>query len=159
VLGGGGARNVHDFDALPIPFRAVATDMVSGSIVVLRNGDLSVAMRASMAVPGAFSPVVIGDQALAARSLDVMIDANSKAQLATLTERYVSIVVQMGDIGSGSFERVPDAIPLGRVPSRQMPAGFLPWGISSRSSTGWWTHRHRARSSSTRSRNPGAPIS
>ena len=43
----GSARYVDDFDTLPIPFRAIATDMVSGEMVVLGNGDLSVAMRAS----------------------------------------------------------------------------------------------------------------
>jgi NTE family protein len=54
----GKARSQTDFDRLPIPFRAVATDMVSGQMVVLDHGDLSMAMRASMAIPGAFAPVV-----------------------------------------------------------------------------------------------------
>ncbi|MDJ0926498.1 MAG: patatin-like phospholipase family protein [Gammaproteobacteria bacterium] len=58
------ARLKRDFDDLPIPFRAVATDMVTGDMVVMRQGDLSVAMRASMAIPGAFSPIVVGDQVL-----------------------------------------------------------------------------------------------
>ena len=48
---------VNVFDELPIPFRAVATDMVTGDMVVLDKGDLATAMRASMAIPGAFSPV------------------------------------------------------------------------------------------------------
>ena len=52
-----GARTVPDFDHLPIPYRAVATDMVTGKMVVLDRGDLATAMRASMAVPGAFAPV------------------------------------------------------------------------------------------------------
>ena len=60
-----GARYVDDFDKLPIPFRAVATDMMAGEMVVLGEGDLTVAMRASMAVPGAFSPVIMGDRVLA----------------------------------------------------------------------------------------------
>ena len=47
-----------DFDKLPIPYRAVATDMVSGRMVVLKDGDLATAMRASMAIPGAFAPVM-----------------------------------------------------------------------------------------------------
>jgi len=51
------ARMVPDFDQLPIPYRAVATDMVTGKMVVLSRGDLARAMRASMAIPGAFSPV------------------------------------------------------------------------------------------------------
>ncbi|MFM4770074.1 patatin-like phospholipase family protein [Aeromonas veronii] len=48
---------ITDFDKLPIPFRAVATDIGNGSEVVLDKGDLATAMRASMAVPGAFAAV------------------------------------------------------------------------------------------------------
>jgi len=51
------ARGQADFDKLPIPYRAVATDMVTGQMVVLGSGDLATAMRASMAIPGAFAPV------------------------------------------------------------------------------------------------------
>jgi NTE family protein len=51
------SRMQTDFDRLPIPFRAVATDMLSGRMVVLKDGDLATAMRASMAIPGAFAPV------------------------------------------------------------------------------------------------------
>ena len=53
------ARLETDFDKLPIPYRAVATDMVSSKMVVLDNGDLATAMRASMAIPGAFAPVLM----------------------------------------------------------------------------------------------------
>jgi NTE family protein len=59
-----GARLETDFNKLPIPYRAVATDMVTGGMVVLDSGDLATAMRASMAIPGAFAPVVIGDKIL-----------------------------------------------------------------------------------------------
>jgi NTE family protein len=52
---------VEDFDRLPIPFRAVATDLKSGDMVVFRSGDLPTALRASMSVPGAFAPVELGD--------------------------------------------------------------------------------------------------
>jgi NTE family protein len=51
------ARTQSNFDRLPIPFRAVATDMITGKMVVIGNGDLATAMRASMAIPGAFAPV------------------------------------------------------------------------------------------------------
>lgn len=47
----------HDFDHLPIPFRATAADLETGEIVVLETGDLARAIRASMAVPAAFTPV------------------------------------------------------------------------------------------------------
>ena len=52
------ARSVADFNNLPIPYRAVATDMLTGNMVVLDHGDIATAMRASMAIPGAFAPVV-----------------------------------------------------------------------------------------------------
>jgi NTE family protein len=46
-----------DFDALPIPFRSVATDIGNGEKVVFADGDLAMAIRASMSVPGAFAPI------------------------------------------------------------------------------------------------------
>ncbi|MGA9853379.1 MAG: patatin-like phospholipase family protein [Gammaproteobacteria bacterium] len=46
-----------DFSKLPIPFRAIATDIDTGSEVVLSHGDLAEAMRASMSVPGVYAPV------------------------------------------------------------------------------------------------------
>ena len=45
------------FDDLSLPFKAVATDIETGSAVVLEHGDIAVAMRASMSIPGAFAPV------------------------------------------------------------------------------------------------------
>ena len=59
------ARMQPDFDKLPIPFRAIATDMITGDMVVLADGDLATAMRASMAIPGAFAPVVTEKYVLA----------------------------------------------------------------------------------------------
>jgi NTE family protein len=50
---------VRDFDELSIPFRAVAADLKTGKEVVMRGGHLADAMRASMSVPGIFSPVEI----------------------------------------------------------------------------------------------------
>ena len=58
------ARLETDFDKLPIPYRAVATDMVSSKMIVLDKGDLATAMRASMAIPGGFAPVVMDDMIL-----------------------------------------------------------------------------------------------
>ena len=49
--------NSTSFDQLPTPFRAVATDLVSGDAVLLDKGDLSIAMRASISAPGVFAPV------------------------------------------------------------------------------------------------------
>jgi NTE family protein len=57
--------NIRSFDDLPIPFRCVATDMQSGDAVVLHDGPLARAVRASMAIPGVFTPVEINGRLLA----------------------------------------------------------------------------------------------
>lgn len=57
----------HDsinFNLLPIPFACVATNLVDYTEYVFHSGVLSKAMRASMAIPGVFSPVRIGDKVL-----------------------------------------------------------------------------------------------
>jgi NTE family protein len=56
--------DVQDFDKLPTPFRALATDLESGDAVVLRSGDLATVLRASMSAPGVLSPVEIGGRML-----------------------------------------------------------------------------------------------
>jgi NTE family protein len=109
------ARAQTDFDKLPIPYRAVATDMLTGSMVVLDSGDLATAMRASMAIPGAFAPVetdkyVLSDGGMVrnipvdvARNLcaDVVIVVNlveeelKRDQLQTATQ----LVLRSSDVG------------------------------------------------------------
>lgn len=58
------SRHLATFDGLPTPFRAVATDMETGEPVVLDHGDLAGALRASMSVPGVFSPLEVGGRIL-----------------------------------------------------------------------------------------------
>ena len=173
-------RFKKDFDDLPIPFRAVATDMVTGDMVVLGSGDLSVAMRASMSVPGAFSPIVMGDKVLSdggmvrnlpvdiarelcadvviavwlttpqpkaedlttalsliGRSMSVMIDANEKAQIATLTEDDIGISVPMGDIGTGDFQRATEAIDLGKAAAEKMRAELSRFSVPRQEYLAW----------------------
>ena len=55
---------VDNFDDLPIPFRAIASDVGSGDMYVMGSGDLALAIRASMSVPAAFDPVMIDDRLL-----------------------------------------------------------------------------------------------
>ena len=59
-----GYKDSIDFSQLPIPFRCVAADMKKHQEVVLKSGRLAQAMRASMAIPGAFKPVKINDRVL-----------------------------------------------------------------------------------------------
>lgn len=59
------ATKIKDFDKLPIPYRAVASDMVTGSEVVLSEGSLATAMRASMNLPSIMAPLEYEDKLLA----------------------------------------------------------------------------------------------
>ena len=52
-----GYHDSLDFKKLPIPFACVASNLVDGKEVVQDRGVLPLAMRASMAIPGAFAPV------------------------------------------------------------------------------------------------------
>lgn len=60
---------VNNFNDLPIPFNCVATDLVSGKEHVFRSGSLSMAMRATMSLPGIFAPVRTPDAIYADGSL------------------------------------------------------------------------------------------
>jgi NTE family protein len=176
----GRSRGITEFDQLPIPFRAVATDMQSGEMVVLDSGDLALAMRASMAVPGVFSPVsidgrILGDGGLTrnvpvdiarqtcadiviavavpnppptaaelrspltlmARTLDVLVGANERQQLDTLGPADVKIVIEMGDIGSASFDRIDDAIPRGRAAALTHRTDLMRYSVAEAEYLAW----------------------
>ena len=107
-------RQLPNFDALPLPFRAVATDMETGQAVVLDKGDLAAALRASMSVPGVFAPLawdgrLLGDGGLVnnlpvdvARQLgvDVVIAVNIGTPLAgrDSLKSALGVAVQMVNI-------------------------------------------------------------
>jgi NTE family protein len=55
---------LDSFDDLPTPFRAVATDLEKAVVVVLDRGSLAEAMRATMAIPGVFTPVSLDGRLL-----------------------------------------------------------------------------------------------
>jgi len=59
-----GSSHIKDFDKLPIPFRAIASDIERGEIWVMDKGDLAQSIRASMSVPGVFAPVRIDGRLL-----------------------------------------------------------------------------------------------
>ena len=81
------------FDRLPIPYRAVATDLQTGQMVVLDHGSLPLAIRASMAMPGLFAPAEINGRAL--------VDGGPVSNLPVDTARQMGAnVVIAVDIGS-----------------------------------------------------------
>ena len=59
-----GYHDSIDFNTLPIPYACVAEDIVTGKEITFHNGVLSTAMRASMAIPGVFTPVRLNGMVL-----------------------------------------------------------------------------------------------
>lgn len=86
--------NINSFSRLPIPFTAVATNIETGELVTLKQGDLAKSIRASMSVPGFFVPVTIGDLKL----VDGGLVSNLPVQVARDMGAQRIIAV---DIGSG----------------------------------------------------------
>ena len=98
---------IEDFDRLPIPFRAVAADINTGMPLVMQDGDLAMAMRASMSIPGVFAPVELNGQVLVdggvVRNLpvdvvremgaDVVIAVDVGTPLATITAQSSALAI------------------------------------------------------------------
>ena len=80
------------FDELPIPYRAVATDLVTGKAVVFGEGELANVMRASMSVPGAIAPAVIDDHML----VDGGLTNNLPVDVARAMGADIVIAVNLG---------------------------------------------------------------
>ena len=57
-------EDINNFYEFEIPFKAIAADVEHGESLVLNKGSLAMAMRASMAIPSVFSPVMINDTLL-----------------------------------------------------------------------------------------------
>jgi len=165
-------QTVKDFDELTIPFRAVATDLETGTEVILDSGSVAKSVRASMAVPAAFDPVEIDGRLLVdggmtnnvpvdvarAMGADVVIVVNVSSplltrddiqnalnvsgqlagfltlnvqkQLDTLDESDVLITPRLGDISSGSFDRVADAISAGEVAAGELSESLARYSLS-----------------------------
>jgi NTE family protein len=85
-------KGYRDFDELPIPYRAVATDLVTGKAVVFSKGELANVMRASMSVPGAVAPAEFDGMVL----VDGMLTGNLPVEVAQAMGADVIIAVNVG---------------------------------------------------------------
>ena len=88
----GQAETVKHFDQLNIPFRAIAADVETGESVVIGDGELSTAIRASMSIPGLFAPVERNGRLL----VDGGIANNLPMDVARQMGAEVLIVVDIG---------------------------------------------------------------
>lgn len=89
---------ISSFDDLPTPFRCVATDMESGDEVILQNGSLAQAVRASMAIPGMFTPVQINGRLLADGGMVQNIPVETVRQMPSDVVIAVELHLPPGDI-------------------------------------------------------------
>jgi len=85
-------QGYHRFDELPIPYRAVATDLVTGKAVIFSEGEIANVMRASMSVPGAVSPAEYGGMML----VDGMLTSNLPVETARAMGADIVIAVNVG---------------------------------------------------------------
>ena len=98
--------NLETFDRLPIPFRCVATDLVSANAIVLDRGSLPKALRATMALPGIFTPVEWGDKVLIDGGLvenlpvEPAREMGADVVIAVLLEGEHASVVQLRSLGT-----------------------------------------------------------
>ncbi len=113
----GGYQNYIEFDKLPIPFACIATDLATGEEVILNKGYMNQAMRATMAIPGYFTPVTIDGKVLidggtvnnfptdVAKQMgadiiigvDIQNDLFKADELKSITEVFTQIVGLMGN--------------------------------------------------------------
>jgi len=82
----------HQFDSFPIPYRAVATDLVTGKPVIFKEGEVANVMRASMAVPGAVAPAEFDGMML----VDGMLTQNLPVETARAMGADIIIAVNVG---------------------------------------------------------------
>ncbi len=85
-------KGYYHFDDLPIPYRAVATDLVTGKAVVFSDGELANVMRASMSVPGAVAPAEFDGHML----VDGMLTQNLPVEAARAMGADIIIAVNVG---------------------------------------------------------------
>lgn len=182
-----GQTGVARIEDLPLPFRAVATDIRTGEAVVLSRGTLATAQRASMSIPGAFSPVEIegrllvdgylannlpidvvetlGADAVIAVDISTPVSeidsdtsalginaqasvfatqANQRLQKERLGKDDVLLTPDLGDVGSASFSRMPEAIDAGRRAALAAAPALSRLAVSEEEYAAWRAAQRRA---------------
>jgi NTE family protein len=132
-----------DFDALPIPFRAVATDLSDRQAVVIARGDLAQAVRASFAIPLIFSPESLDGRLLADGGLSAnipisvarqagaerVIVSDATEQLSDSLDLFSPLVLADRLLGF-LFRQSEDSLREGDVLVRPMVDGFTSLNFS-----------------------------
>lgn len=103
-------REVMDFDDLPVPFRAVATDVTTGEGVVLEGGSLPDAIRASMAVPAVFTPVEAEGRLLVDGGVVNNLPVDVARSMGTDVLLVVDVSTDLEELGEGAAASAPSIL-------------------------------------------------
>ncbi len=110
-----------DFDSLPIPFRAVATDLATRQEVVLDHGDLAQAVRASFSLPLVFRPVALDGRTLTDGGMVENVPVGAARRLGAT--RVITSLLESAEIPdpdyddpSTTFNRLLDFLVVGAPP-------------------------------------------
>ena len=106
----------REFSELDVPFAAVATDLHSGQEVWLREGKVSAAIGASIAVPGLFQPVAHEGRYL----VDGSVVNPIPVSLCRAMGADIVLAVDLGSDLVGRYAREDD-----RAPTQTAPRGFM----------------------------------
>ncbi len=98
-----------DFDSLPIPFRAIATNLATGQVRVLAGGDLAQAVRASFAIPVVFRPVPLPDSLFVDGGIGDNVPVGPAREDSTIRRLIVS------DVGGGRKDSVDYESPIAQL--------------------------------------------
>ena len=103
--------SIHNFDELPIPYRCVTTDIRNSEKIVLGDGSLAEAMRATMSIPGAFAPIERDGRVL----VDGGLVDNVPADITQKMGADVIIAVNCNESNVGKDLRRIDAVLMGSI--------------------------------------------
>lgn len=116
---------VRDFNELPTPFRCVATDLVRGEAVVLQRGSLATALRATMSIPGIFTPVRMDGMVLVDGGLVQTVPVEAVREMGA--EKVIAVVLALPQITPDNLKTIADilrrAASVDRVQNQQVSVG------------------------------------
>ena len=102
---------VRNFSDLKIPLAMLATDVETGESIVLKQGDLLTALRASIAFPGIFTPVNIGNRFLVDGGLCHPVPAHLLKDLGANAVIGVCAIPKVDKSDQEAFLPAPDTQP------------------------------------------------
>lgn len=93
----------RSFEDLPLPLAVVAVDLISGKRIVINEGSVARAVRASCAIPGIFSPVKIGEKLLVDGGVLQRVPASVVREMGADLVIAVDVGVDVGDYSIDSI--------------------------------------------------------